>query len=64
MKCQRCSGIMIHEKFYGSDEPYWGWKCVYCGEVFDQIILENRNGLGKLVMARNRWARNGRNVRR
>ena len=62
MKCHRCSGMMVHEKFYGN-EPFWGWKCIHCGEVFDPVILENRNGFGKLIMER-RWARNGRCVRR
>jgi hypothetical protein len=62
MKCHRCGGIMAHEKFYGN-EPFWGWKCINCGEVFDPVILENRNGFGKLTMQR-RWIRNGRYVRR
>jgi hypothetical protein len=63
MKCHRCSGMMVHEKFYGG-EPFWGWKCINCGEVFDPVILENRNGFGKLLMVRNRWIRNRRNIRR
>ena len=64
MKCYRCGGNMIYEKFYGHDDPFWGWKCIFCGEVFDQTILENRNGFGKLLMVQNSRTRNGRNLRR
>lgn len=56
MKCHRCSGMMIHEKFYGSEEHFWGWKCIYCGEVCDEIVLENRNGFGRSGIDQRRWA--------
>ena len=42
MKCPRCHGIMVFEKFYGTQEHFFGWRCIYCGEVLDQVILENR----------------------
>jgi len=42
MKCHRCSKVMVYERFYGVDEQYSGWRCVLCGEIIDQIILENR----------------------
>ena len=41
-KCLRCSGFMIHDKFYGLQEDFWGWKCLNCGEIVDHVILENR----------------------
>jgi hypothetical protein len=44
MKCQRCGGIMILEKFYGTTEVFFGWRCIACGEIVDQVILENRLG--------------------
>jgi len=44
MRCHRCSGIMIYEKFYGDCEHFFGWRCVVCGEIIDQVILENRLG--------------------
>lgn len=44
MKCHRCGGIMVFEKFYGSCEEFFGWRCVSCGEIVDQVILENRLG--------------------
>ncbi len=42
MKCHRCGGIMVYEKFYGISEEFFGWRCVFCGEIVDQVILENR----------------------
>jgi len=42
MKCLRCHNVMIYDKFYGLYEHFWGWKCVICGEIVDQVILENR----------------------
>jgi len=45
MRCHRCSGIMIYEKFYGDCEHFFGWRCIVCGEIVDQVILENRLGI-------------------
>ena len=42
MRCHRCGGIMVLEKFYGICEHFFGWRCLACGEIFDQVILENR----------------------
>jgi hypothetical protein len=42
MKCLRCRGAMIYDKFYGPHEQFWGWKCLICGEIVDPVILENR----------------------
>ncbi len=42
MKCGRCGSVMIQEKFYGIQEHFMGWKCIYCGEIVDHLILENR----------------------
>ena len=41
-KCNRCSGMMVHEKIYYGTEHFWVWRCVYCGEYIDRVILENR----------------------
>jgi hypothetical protein len=45
MKCLRCGGAMIHDKFYGPHECFWGLKCVICGEIIDPLILKNRLAL-------------------
>ena len=42
VKCHRCMGAMVYDKFYGSQEQFWGWKCLICGEIVDPVILENR----------------------
>jgi hypothetical protein len=43
VKCNRCSGVMMHERFFDSNEPFSSWRCLACGEVVDQTILENRD---------------------
>jgi hypothetical protein len=42
MKCNRCGSAMVYERFYGPDEHFLGWRCILCGEIVDQLILENR----------------------
>ena len=41
-KCLRSQSAVIYDKFYGSHEQFWGWKCLICGEIVDPVILENR----------------------
>ncbi len=41
-RCNRCSGMMIQEKIYYETEHFWAFKCVYCGEYIDGVILKNR----------------------
>jgi hypothetical protein len=33
---------MAYEQFYGDQERFWGWRCIFCGEIVDKVILENR----------------------
>jgi hypothetical protein len=33
---------MVYKRFYGLDEHFFGWRCILCGEIIDQVILENR----------------------
>jgi hypothetical protein len=42
MRCQRCDGIMVSEEFYGLDDVFSGWRCIFCGEIIDPVILKNR----------------------
>ena len=42
MKCDRCGGSMAYEKFYGQTEDFFGWRCIFCGEIVDRVIQENR----------------------
>jgi hypothetical protein len=42
MRCARCNGIMAYDKVYSETEQAWGWRCIFCGEYVDDIVLENR----------------------
>jgi len=34
---------MIQEEFFDTDGPFHSWRCLICGEVVDQTIIENRD---------------------
>jgi hypothetical protein len=57
MKCNRCGSVMVYDKMYGFEEHFWAWKCIYCGEIFDHVILDNRKDT-------NEWVKRSRNGRR
>jgi hypothetical protein len=42
IRCQRCGGRMIAEKYYDVNNVFWGWHCVICGEILDPVILLHR----------------------
>ena len=43
MKCNKCGGLMIYERFLSHEfEDFSGWRCVACGEIVDEVILKNR----------------------
>ena len=43
MKCSKCDGFMSYEKFYyWGLEDFSGWRCVVCGEIISEVVLENR----------------------
>lgn len=48
MKCSRCNGLMVYLKFYGDQDQFWGWNCIFCGEIVDPVILENREFMKKM----------------
>jgi len=59
MTCHRCGSVMVYERFYGLDEQFSGWRCVLCGEIIDQVILENRQtGAGRQTRNRRREGHN------
>ena len=45
LRCHRCESIMVYQKFYGPHEHFWGWRCIWCGEIVDRIVLENRTSM-------------------
>ena len=57
MRCHRCEGAMIYQKFYGPQEHFWGWRCILCGDIIDQTILENSSEFRVSVPATRRWVR-------
>jgi hypothetical protein len=63
-KCPRCKGTMIEQKFYGPGEPFWGWRCVPCGEILDPLIWENRHLTRGLQIPNRVGRQNGRERRR
>jgi hypothetical protein len=42
LRCQRCGGRMLVEKFYDVNNVFFGWHCVICGEILDPVILLHR----------------------
>ena len=48
MRCARCNGLMVREKFedlggLGSgDHEYAGWRCINCGSIVDRLRAEHR----------------------
>jgi hypothetical protein len=49
MRCQRCNVVMVNERFYGPGDPFWGWRCMLCGNISDPMILENRSQCAPLA---------------
>lgn len=42
MRCFKCNGVMVREKFYDADgDGFNGWRCINCGVIIDPIIMEN-----------------------
>lgn len=46
MKCPKCEGLMIYEKFMDMEESsnfyFYGWRCLSCGNIVDSTIVANR----------------------
>jgi len=37
MNCPRCGSTMIFKKFFDYGGHSWGWECLFCKEIVDQI---------------------------
>ena len=42
MKCTRCGGAMVFERFQATVEIFYAWRCVNCGDIMDQVVAKNR----------------------
>ena len=51
MKYDRCRRGMAYQQFFGDQERFWGWRCIFCGEIIDDVILENLGWLRKGVVS-------------
>ena len=47
MKCPKCSGMMIVERFADYFLTFHAWKCVNCGAIMDQAILSQKTKSGE-----------------
>jgi ssDNA-binding Zn-finger/Zn-ribbon topoisomerase 1 len=42
MKCTKCGGFMVSQRFADYFITFYGWKCVNCGSIVDKTIVQNR----------------------
>ena len=42
MKCPRCSGAMVYERFQDMLDLFYAWRCLNCGEIVDPVVVRNR----------------------
>jgi hypothetical protein len=45
---------MVYEQFFGNQEHFWGWRCIFCGEIIDDVIIENRQWFKRAVGRNNK----------
>ena len=42
MQCQRCKGRVVQEEVVTSEGNASMLRCLYCGELIDQVVMANR----------------------
>jgi uncharacterized protein with PIN domain len=42
MRCPRCDGAMVFERFQATMEVFYAWRCLNCGEIMDPVVAKNR----------------------
>lgn len=51
MKCHRCNGAMVYERFQDMLQMFHAWRCLKCGEIVDSVVARNR-GMDKKMKKR------------
>lgn len=49
MKCPKCSGMMFQERLADFFITFYAWKCINCGSIIDNTILENKRKSGDFL---------------
>ncbi len=49
IRCPRCNGVMVYERFQDMLDLFYAWRCLNCGEIVDPVVARNRGmeGLDK-----------------
>lgn len=42
VRCPRCNGAMVFERFQDMLDLFYAWRCVNCGEIVDPVVERNR----------------------
>ena len=45
VNCPKCRGYMYSERFADFALTFFAWKCINCGTVMDEDIIDNKTGL-------------------
>jgi hypothetical protein len=49
VRCPRCDGAMVFERFQDMLTLFYSWRCVNCGEIVDPVVsfpFHNGGGVG------------------
>jgi len=49
VRCPRCDGAMVFERFQDMLTLFYSWRCVNCGEIVDPVVSKNREPARKAV---------------
>ena len=42
IRCPRCNGAMVYERFQDMLDLFFAWRCLNCGEIVDPVVARNR----------------------
>lgn len=42
VRCPRCDGAMVFERFQDMLTLFYSWRCLNCGEIVDPVVARNR----------------------